>query len=92
MVQPKMYETGRVILDAGLAVEGRRLRRVRGQVVTTDGPFSETKELIGGVFIVEADDIDEAVRIAAMHPTTQVPIGEGLGWHLEVRPIDYFKD
>lgn len=35
------------------------------EVVTTDGPFSESKELIGGFWVIEAADLDEAMRIAA---------------------------
>ena len=36
-----------------------------GEVVTTDGPYSESKELIGGFWVVEADDLDEAMALAA---------------------------
>jgi len=43
--------------------------RVRnGKVMTTDGPFAETKEQLGGYFLIEARDRDEAVRIAAGVP------------------------
>jgi hypothetical protein len=36
-----------------------------GEVVTTDGPFAESKEAIGGFWVIEADDLDEAMAIAA---------------------------
>ena len=36
-----------------------------GDVITTDGPFAETKEQIGGFWIIEAEDLDEALAIAA---------------------------
>jgi DNA-binding HxlR family transcriptional regulator len=52
----------------------------RGKLSTTDGPFAETKELIGGYFLVEAKDRAEAVRIAARIP------GASIG-AVEVRPI-----
>ena len=39
-----------------------------GEVVVTDGPFSETKEVIAGFDVLEAPDLDEAIRIAAAHP------------------------
>ena len=43
--------------------------RVRnGKVMTTDGPFAETKEQLGGYFLIEARDRDEAIRIAATVP------------------------
>jgi hypothetical protein len=43
--------------------------RVRdGETIITDGPFAETKEQIGGVMVLEADDLDEAISIAARIP------------------------
>jgi hypothetical protein len=55
--------------------------RVRdGKTLTTDGPFAETKEQLGGYYIVEAKDIDEAIGIAARIP------GASYG-SVEVRPI-----
>jgi len=51
-----------------------------GQIVTSDGPFAETKEQIGGYFVVDAKDLDEAIEIAAKIP------GARLG-SIEVRPI-----
>ena len=43
--------------------------RVRnGKVMTTDGPFAETKEQLGGYFLIEARDLDEAIRVAATVP------------------------
>jgi len=55
--------------------------RVReGKTLTTDGPFAETREQLGGYYIVEAKDLDEAVAIAARIP------GARFG-SIEVRPI-----
>ena len=55
--------------------------RVRnGKTSTTDGPFAETREQLGGYYLVEAKDLDEATRIAARIP------GAKLG-SIEVRPI-----
>jgi hypothetical protein len=51
-----------------------------GQTITTDGPFAETKEALGGFYLVEAKDLDEAIKIAAMIP------GAKHG-SIEVRPI-----
>jgi hypothetical protein len=55
--------------------------RVReGKTLTTDGPFIETHEQLGGFFLVEAKDLDEAIRLAALIP--------GAKWGaVEVRPI-----
>lgn len=55
--------------------------RVRnGDVMTTDGPFAETKEQLGGYYLIEAKDLDEAIAIAAKVPTAAYG-------SVEVRPI-----
>ena len=51
----------------------------------SDGPFLETREQIGGVFLFEARDLNGAIRIAAKHPAARLH-GE-LGWGVEIRPI-----
>lgn len=51
-----------------------------GETLTTDGPFAETKEQIGGYYMVDCKDLDEAIEIAAKIP------GARLG-SIEVRPI-----
>jgi hypothetical protein len=58
----------------------RTLRVRDGQVTVTDGPFAETKEVVGGYYVLEAADLDAAVRIAARIP------GARFGC-VEVRPI-----
>ena len=55
-----------------------------GKTVTTDGPFAETKEVLGGYYLVEAADLDEAIGYAAMIP------GAKRG-SIEVRPIVDFS-
>lgn len=73
----------------GVLQGGERLRdttdattvRVRdGETLTSDGPFAETKEQIGGYFLVDCKDLDEAIEIAAKIP------GANHG-SIEVRPI-----
>ena len=55
--------------------------RVRnGKVSTTDGPYAETKEQLGGYYVIEAADRDEAIRVAARIP------GAWIGC-VEVRPV-----
>lgn len=44
------------------------LRYVNGRVVATDGPFTETKEQIGGIMILEARDLNHAVELISQHP------------------------
>ena len=55
-----------------------RLRN--GKLSTTDGPFAETKEQLGGIYVVEARDLNEAIQIAARIPAAR----EG---SIEVRPV-----
>ena len=55
--------------------------RVRdGKAVTTDGPFAETKEQLGGYYLVEAKDVDEALKIAERIPSARYG-------SIEVRPV-----
>jgi len=55
--------------------------RVRdGQRIVTDGPFAETKELIGGAFFTDLPDLDEAIRLAALVPAAEYG-------SMEIRPI-----
>ncbi len=52
-----------------------------GKTLTTDGPFVETKEALDGYFILEADDLDAAIEVAARVPAAS------MGGAIEVRPI-----
>jgi hypothetical protein len=55
--------------------------RVRdGKTVVTDGPFAETKEQLGGYYMIEAKDLDEAIAIAAKIPSSKFG-------SIEVRPV-----
>jgi hypothetical protein len=56
------------------------VRRIDGKVVTTDGPFAETKEQIAGYDLLECDDLDQAIHAAETHPVAA-------GGVLEVRPL-----
>ncbi|MFD0677142.1 MULTISPECIES: YciI family protein [unclassified Paenibacillus] len=87
----ELYKSGQVIIDAGLTSETKCLRRTNGKVKIMDGPFIETKEMIGSAFLIEAQDMEEAIRIASLHPAVQVGASEQFGWGIEIRPIHYFK-
>jgi hypothetical protein len=59
------------------ATTATTVRAQNGDVLTTDGPFTETKEVLGGFFIVECGDLDEAIELAgrcpgARHGTVEV--------------------
>jgi hypothetical protein len=57
------------------------VRVADGETLTTDGPFSETKEVLGGFFLFEADDLDGALDVASRIPAAR------MGGAVEVRPI-----
>jgi hypothetical protein len=58
----------------------KSVRIRQGRLSATDGPFSETKEVLGGFNLIEAADMDEAVRIAAQFPWANTGC-------VEVRPV-----
>jgi hypothetical protein len=90
-VLPDFLGSGQVLLDAGLDLAARRLRRVDGAVQIEEGRVIEDRRMIGSVSIIEAADIDEAVSVASRHPSARVDAGEQLGWTLEVRAIHSFQ-
>ena len=58
--------------------------RIRnGKTLTTDGPFAETKEQLGGYYLIDAKDLDEATKIAARVPSAK-------SGTIEVRPVRVF--
>jgi hypothetical protein len=86
---PKWGEYTQSLKDAGLFVGGDPLEgadtattvRVRGgETQITDGPFAETKELLGGYYLLEAPDLDTVLEVAAKAPNARYG-------SVEVRPI-----
>jgi hypothetical protein len=61
--------------------EAKTVRVKDGSPLVTDGPFAETKEKLGGYYLVEADSLDQAVELAARIPSAR------LGGSIEVRPL-----
>jgi hypothetical protein len=81
----ELRKSGQLVLVESLEWGTTTLRPRNGKVVVTDGPFAETKEQVGGLFIIEARDLNDAIRVASLHPAAH--LGEQLGWGIEVRPI-----
>lgn len=76
--------------DSGHLVSAEALQSVRaaatvrvrsGKVSTTDGPFAETREHLGGYFLIEARDMNAAIQVAAKWPSARIG-------SVEVRPIE----
>lgn len=69
----------------GVALQSGRnavtLRPCSGQVAVTDGPFAETKELLGGILILEARDLNHAIALMSKHPGVRAGA-------FEIRPVD----
>ncbi|MCC7052748.1 MAG: YciI family protein [Gemmatimonadaceae bacterium] len=80
-----LAKSGRML--AGEALEpahtATTLRHRNGTLTTTDGPFAETKEQLGGFYLVEAADLNEALQIAAKIPSVRTG-------SIEVRPVTVF--
>jgi hypothetical protein len=72
-----LFEAGEALTPTSTATT---VRVVNGETVTTDGPFAETKEALGGFYLIEARDLDEAIETAAKIPAA-------VGGSIEVRPI-----
>ena len=66
--------------DGDSASTAKVVRVVDGETIVTDGPFAETKEQLGGVFVTDLPDLDEAIRIAALIPAASYGT-------LEIRPL-----
>ena len=82
----ELHATGKVVGGGSLSWASKSLRLKSGKLSITDGPYVDTKEVVGGVVIIEADDFDEAVRLASLHPAARM--GEELGWAIELRPME----
>ena len=68
----------------GKELDGRYTAKVvqvrDGERIVTDGPFAETKEILGGVFLTDLPDLDEAIRLAALIPAAK-------HGSIEIRPV-----
>ena len=77
IIQSGHFKAGDALRDTSTATTDR----VRdGKTLTTDGPFAETREQLGGYYLIEAQDLDTALAIAARIPGARVG-------SIEVRPI-----
>jgi hypothetical protein len=80
--QEQLREAGAWVFFGALtdAASATVVHQVNGQVSMTDGPFAESKEQIGGFTVIEAADLDEALKWARLG-------SEACGWPVEVRPF-----
>jgi hypothetical protein len=82
----ELQKGGHVISSMSLGWGATTLRPRNGKLSITDGPFAATKEVVGGLILIEARDLNEAIQVASLHPAARM--GEELGWGVEVRPVE----
>lgn len=82
----ELQKSGHLISGMSLGWGATTLRLRNGKLSITDGPFAATKEVVGGLVLIEAKDLNEAIQVASLHPAARM--GEELGWGVEVRPIE----
>jgi hypothetical protein len=82
----EIQRSGHYIVSAALQRAGtaRTIRVRAGKVSTTPSPFAETKEQLGGFFLIEANNMDEACAVAARFPPARVGV-------IEIRPVQELK-
>lgn len=82
----KLKEGGHFVMGEALELpESAMTVQVRGgKMSSVDGPFMETKEILGGIIVIEAPDLNEAVRVASGHPLARIGF-------VEVRPVVDFS-
>ena len=87
----ELRASGNLLVQASLGdvAATTTIRPKAGKPTVTDGPFTETKEQVGGFFMIEARDLNEAIRIASKHPAAH--LGEAVGWAVEVRSIEFWE-
>jgi len=81
----ELHRTGAVQLVESLEWDVTTVRPKNGQPTIVDGPFVETRDVVGSFMLIEARDLNEAIRIASLHPAANM--GEDLGWGIEIRPL-----
>lgn len=80
----------RVSASLGGADKIVSIRPRKGRAAVTDGPFTESKEIVGGFFIIEATNAEEALKVARLHPAAE--LGEQAGWGIELHPIGTYRE
>jgi hypothetical protein len=83
----ELTRAGKMVTTAGLrpTSEGTRIRMRQGKLTTVDGPFVETKEVIGGYAVLEADSMQEAIELTKRFMLLHEPVWE---FECEVRQME----
>lgn len=81
----ELRQTGAVRTVESLEWDVTTVRPRDGKPTVVDGPFVETRDVVGSFLVIEARDLNDAIRIASLHPAAN--LGEELGWGIEIRPV-----
>lgn len=86
----KLRESGHLQVIGSLSdpSQYKTIRARNGEVTNEDGPYAPTKEPFGAFFIIDADDMEQAISVAALHPS--VHISQLCNGGIEIRPIDNY--
>lgn len=87
-----LADTGKVLAIGSLATPDafRSIRARKGEaLVTQDAPYAQTAEPFGAFFIIEATDMEDATRLAKLHPSTH--LAELCDGGIEIRPIEFVR-
>jgi hypothetical protein len=84
------FKNGSLVDTAGLqpTSEGKLIRVTRGKAKVIDGPFTESKEIVGGYAIVQADTKDRAMQIAKEFVDLHLEHWPGFDFECEIRPME----
>jgi len=82
----RIHRNGNYVAGEALAPisTARTVRQRNGKMLTTDGPFAETKEQLGGYYLIDAKDLNDAIQVASKIPSAKFG-------SIEVRPIQEFN-
>ena len=87
----KSLKSGVLVDTGGLAASnaGKRIRIKNGKLHVTDGPFAESKEVIGGWAIMEADSMEDVMRVSMEFMQLHIDHWPEFEGESEIRPIDF---
>lgn len=81
----ELHRTGAVRTVETLEWDVTTVCPKEGKPTVIDGPFVETRDVVASFMVIEARDLNEAIRIASLHPAANM--GEALGWGIEIRTL-----
>ncbi|HTF96782.1 MAG TPA: YciI family protein [Cellvibrio sp.] len=85
----QFYATGNVILDVGVDNDSYRIFREKG-IQHTQEVLLQADKMIGSITVIDAENAQDALEIARLHPAVQIAEGEYLGWEIKVQPLHHY--